>query len=122
MKRDGHRLIWEDADIEYLRENCGKISMCDIAFELHISQKSVRKKAIELNLEMMCNKIYWTDEMTEYLVGHYPNETYEYMAAHLGLSVTSIVKKSKELGLNRSDGYDRRIYNRRYSNNYDNAV
>lgn len=42
---------WTDAELSYLREHYANEPRCDIAYHLHLSDGTVKKKAIEMGLK-----------------------------------------------------------------------
>ena len=60
----------------------------------------------------------WSEDDIAYLREHFPMEAGCDIAERLGVSVTLVYNKARELGLKKSKSYDRRVYNNRYVRKY----
>lgn len=54
--------------------------------------------------------IYWSGNMISMMVRHFPNTKNEEMAEMLGVGITTVKHKAKELGLRKSKEFMQRIY------------
>ena len=65
-------------------------------------------------------KYPWTEQEEEYLRLHYPTEAACDIADRLGLSSPTVIAKARDMGLSKSEGFDRNRYARRYVKHYKN--
>lgn len=70
--RLGVEFGWKDEEIEFLKDNCNKMTFREIANILGRSQSCVRAKFDRLGLKK--SNYYWTKEKTEIFMKYYPIE------------------------------------------------
>ena len=58
-------------------------------------------------------RIYWSKDMLDYLKQHYATTLNEELAGCLGVSVRTMKRKAKELGLEKDSGWLRGVYDER---------
>lgn len=120
MKTKGKEYIWEDEDLEFLRQHHRKLSIDEIGWHLGCSAPVVRKKALSLGLTYDRPKEYktWTDEQLRILRDGYPTKTLSDLATAIGYSIPTVKKKAVELGLQRAEDYSVKNFWRRYVSGY----
>lgn len=62
----------------------------------------------------MSARIIWTEDKLHYLRDHFPTETAHDIADVLGCSSTSVLKKARELGVDKSPSFRKADFFRRY--------
>jgi len=102
LRRDGmikNRVLeeWSDEEIEFLKNNYGKMKIAEIAKALNKNVFTVKNKAIKLGLRKKPPK--WTQDEIEYLKSNYGKIPTTEIAEVLGRSVGAIYSKANELGL-----------------------
>lgn len=113
---------WSELELNYLRDNAGRLSYEEIGWALGVSDTTVRCKAIALGLK---HKKYrgnrsrvWTEEELAYLREHFPVESATDIADHFGVSYTTVRVKALELGLEKAPEYSKNQFQNRYVNSY----
>ena len=108
----------------YLKRWYGKKTLDEIGEHIGLTAPTVKIKAIELGLhgKRVSTRITWTDEQLEYLKDNYPDMSLSDLSEHIGMSGPTIQRKALELGLKRSEEYDKSSFNRRYVKRYKHAV
>ena len=92
----------------------------EIGRAIGVSFTTVRLKAIALGLSIQSVrfKCKWSDEQLEWLKENYPTKPLCDLAQHIGYSIPTVQKKALELGLKRSDDYNKKKFYRRYVKDY----
>lgn len=115
---------WAEWEIDFLKEFFFVRTNDDLAKVFKCSAPTVSAKARELGLGEKnrggVNRMtyVWSDEDVEYLKGHFPYEPASDIADVIGISYPCVLKKARELGLKKSEGYDPRRFNNRYVGGY----
>lgn len=65
-KQGNNRIVWEDWQLEFLRDNWDKMTNSELSMAVGISHTSVRYKVYMMGFKKM-EIIYWTDEQIEAL-------------------------------------------------------
>jgi hypothetical protein len=68
-----NRIIWQDWQIKFLKENFYSLSAQELSNALGITKTVVRYKYYELGLKKM-ELQYWTEEQTAYLINNYKHK------------------------------------------------
>ena len=91
---------WCEVEIEFLKDNYGKLDIENLKKILNHSESGIRHKAFKLNL----TKNYsWTAEEIKYLIDDYENRYKKDLAISIDRSKSSIRRESCKLGLKRNN-------------------
>ena len=124
MTKVGRKYVWDDSEVEYLRNNIDEFSFEDIGMAIGVSSTTVRIKAIELGLvkSRSVRACRWSAEQIEFLRDNFPTRPFSDLEAHIGYSYGTILRKANELGLKRAEGYDKNGFRGRYTQKYNKKV
>ena len=98
-KRNYHS--WSEDEVQFLKENFGKMSISELANLIGTTEKSVKRKieyAKLKNTRSYINKLNslaerWTPEEVNYLKEHYGKESFKEIASNIGKSTGSVSGK-----------------------------
>ena len=102
IRKEKSMAKWLEEEMDFLRENYGKMSCEDMARQLGRTHDSVRSKISVLGLGLPV----WEQSKVDYLIKNYYNKSMKKIARDLGLTVLFLSVKVTELGLQRKDGWD----------------
>lgn len=114
---------WGSDKLNFLRENYESMTYEEMAGVLGISTTAVHNKCYSMGLLRKRGGInprvhVWTEEETAYLVANFADEAGTDIADYLGVSVPTVQRKARELGLKKSPMFSKMKYNGRYVKNY----
>lgn len=95
---------WTDEQIQYLKDNYGKIPTREIANHLGRKYEYVKDKAGKLGLKTG-NVIRWQEHEDKVLIENYANMSSQDIADMLGKKVESVYNRANILGLKKSKEY-----------------
>jgi len=94
-----YKLFWKNEEIDYLRNNYGKMFNKEIAIELNKSVRAVCHKAMRLGFNSFLIKAGWTNEEKDYLRNNYGIMFGKDIAIKLNRTYFAIRRKAERLGL-----------------------
>lgn len=123
----GRKLVrWTQGQVDYLLAHYKDESMFELGVRFGCSAPTVSKKLRSLGIDIgkgsKSMRRVWSDEEIEYVKAHFADESAVDIGEHLGISDVMVRKKALELGLKKSDGYDKKRYYYRYVKNYKHNV
>ena len=96
-------------DLNFIRDNYQSMTSKEIAEAIGRSERSVQKKIHAMRLTKKVKGIEWTPEMLKLLRDFFPIMFNDCLAKWLGVSVRTVVRKARELGLQKvPDFYERK--------------
>lgn len=118
-----NQITWTEEMVSYLKDNYQTMFFDDMARELGVSVPSISTKLRSLGLKKDLKGSHkpayvWNEADIDYLREHYPFESVVDIAEHLGIKYHLVLKKSRELGLQKSTHYDRHQFTNRYVKRY----
>lgn len=98
---------WTWKEIDFLRTNYSKMTNAELARKLGRTYGAVITRAYRMGLKKkMGNKqIEWTPQKLKLLTDFYPIMFNEALAKWLGISIRTLSRKAKELGLKKRDDF-----------------
>ena len=90
---------WTSDQIDFLKNNYGKIQKEELCQKLNKTWSSISHKAIRENIK---SPREWTEEELQYLKDNYKDKTYNEIAKALGRSKSAVDLKINRLGLTKS--------------------
>lgn len=120
MQKKRRKLVWSKKDIGFLKKNYDLMTFRELAEALGISIASVANKGIELKLKRTprTTKVWWTKEQLEYLRENYPTKPADDLREFLPYSSPTIIRKARELGIEKDGSFRRVEYSGRFVNSY----
>lgn len=96
-------------DINFIRDNYQRMTAKEIANAIGRSESSVQKKLFDMRIIKKVKGVEWTPEMLKLLRDFFPIMFNDCLAKWLGVSVRTLVRKARELGLQKvPDFYERK--------------
>ena len=108
---------WTDSQVEYLRENYGKVANGIIATHLGYTECAIKAKASDIGLKLGTKKL-WTDTEIEYLRTHYATSYMSDMCMYFNRSEKSIYMQAFLMGLKKDDKFKRDNVREKMSPNF----
>lgn len=99
LKKTGNQGAWAKIDLDYLKENHGKVPIKNIAKTIHRSEVKVREKCFELGLEERVGRNDWEQWEVDFLIENHGKMTIEEIQNKLNRNRNSILSKRKKMGL-----------------------
>ena len=103
---------WTEEELNYIKDNYGKIPIKEISLKLNRSISSIKHKA---ERDAIKSPREWTDEEIGYLKENYKTKTYKELSQHLNRTKSAIDLKINRLGLKK----EKYTYNHHYFENID---
>lgn len=97
---------WTDTQVEYLRENYGKVDNDIIATYLGYTECAIKAKAAKIGLKIGTKK-YWSDWEIQYLREHYPTSHIQDLCELFERSEKSVYMQAFLMGLAKDDKFKR---------------
>ena len=88
--------VWEEEELEFLKENLRTMSMSEIGEKLGRSYRSILNKA---RREGLTRTFYWSQEDINFLEDHVGSYSFTYIAEKLGRTVVAVENMARKVGL-----------------------
>ena len=99
--------IWTPMELGILREMFPTRSLADIAKRMKRSEAAIQNKAYKMGLrkDEKTWKTQWPDEKIKLLTMYFPTMFNRPLASWLGVSLRTMLRKARELGLEKQEGF-----------------
>ena len=95
-------------DLNFIRDNYQKMTAKEIADAIGRSESSVQKKLYDMRITKKVRGIEWTPEMLKLLRDFFPIMFNDCLAKWLGVSVRTLVRKAREMGIDKVPDFHER--------------
>jgi hypothetical protein len=93
---------WTEEELQYMRDNYGKVSIAQMRAHLKRKRNSIQEKAQRMGLTQpkKTESVPWTQKEINYLKRNYEKQGSDVIAAHLNRTVSGVRGKAQLLGCN----------------------
>lgn len=97
--------LWTIMDEQILRNEWNRHTIEEVAAMLHRSYQATAVKASKMGLKKDHYGIVWTDEQLKLLRSFFPTMFNRPLAKWIGVSMRTLNRKARELGLEKKPGF-----------------